>query len=114
MSDEGLVIATTSDGGYLPAACCQLKSVWEHLGNRKHVPLFLVVCDVSREDQREAERFSERSVPVEIITADDITTTFGRSINGGRDHIIRLHFDNIFGPETRGVFRRRHARFRLA
>ena len=50
-----IAIATATDAGYLPAACCQLKSAWEHVADRAAVRLFLVVCDVGAEDAAEAD-----------------------------------------------------------
>src|SRR5437667_6219207 len=68
-----IVISGSCDAAYLPAACCQMKSVWDHLGERDQLRLCLVVCDISGDDLKQAEQFfRERSVPAEIIVADDI------------------------------------------
>src|SRR5438552_15749634 len=68
-----IVISGSCDAAYLPAACCQMKSVWDHLGERDQLRLCLVVCDVSGDDLKQAEQFfRERCVPAEIIVADDI------------------------------------------
>jgi hypothetical protein len=71
--NDRIVIATASDGGFLPAACCQLRSASIHLTDKKNVQLSLVVCDVSQKDLGEARRFfRERGLDVRIVVADEI------------------------------------------
>lgn len=98
---EKIAIATASDANYLPAACCQLKSVRDHLRGRTDASLFLAICDVGGEDRQEAERFfCNRGVAVKIIVADDLAGSI-RPINGQwpRSAYLRLYFDSIFGPD---------------
>ncbi len=93
-----IVISGSCDAAYLPAACCQMKSVWDHLGERDQLRLCLVVCDVSGDDLKQAEQFfRERCVPAEIIVADDIAARI-RPIKTRwpRAAYLRLHFDSIF------------------
>ena len=73
MSADRVAIATVSDRGYLPAACCQLKSAWDHLANRRNVRFCLVLCDVGSDDRREAERFFRaRGVDAEVLVPDRV------------------------------------------
>ena len=98
-----IAITTASDRGYLPAACCQLLSTWDHLapGDRGRSQLFLVLCDVSDDDVREAERlFARQDVPVKVLVPKDV---IGRihTVNRRwpRAAYLRLYFDQIFGSE---------------
>ncbi len=96
-----IAIATATDAGYLPAACCQLKSAWEHVADRAVARLYLVVCDVGAEDAAEARRyFARHGVEAEVLVRDDvadrirpITTRWPRAA------YLRLYFDQIFGRE---------------
>jgi lipopolysaccharide biosynthesis glycosyltransferase len=101
ISDQHIAIATTSDANYLPAACCQIKSVWDHLDDKTDIPLFLIVCDVSAEDRQEAERFfCKREIPAKLIVADDLACGI-QPVNSHwpRSAYLRLYFDSIFPPD---------------
>ena len=95
-------IATATDSGYLPAACCQLKTVSEHLPNRKDVSLCLVCCDVSDEDLLAAEEFFERkNVPAKIIVPDFVDEMIKPiTRRWPRAAYLRLYFDSIFGSDV--------------
>jgi len=104
MHDRGrTVIATTTDRGYLPAACCQLKSAWEHLDDKETVEFCLAVCDVDAAAVAEARRYFEsRGVNARIIECDDIAKQI-RPINARwpRAAYLRLHFDQIFDDSVK-------------
>lgn len=100
-SDPGaakVAVVTVADRGYLPAACCQLLSVANHLIKDDRTRLFLVVCDVSPEDITRADGFfKKRGVPVEIIYPDfldrmqpPLRTRWPRAA------YLRLYFDWCF------------------
>lgn len=94
-------ITTATDSGYLPAACCQLKTVADNLPAGRDVSLFLVCCDVSDEDLAAAKSFFERKqVPARIIVPDFVEEKV-KPINDRwpRAAYLRLYFDMIFGPE---------------
>jgi lipopolysaccharide biosynthesis glycosyltransferase len=98
MSDGKIAIVTASDARYLPAACCLLKSAWDNLTDKQDISLFLVICDVGRRDQQQAEQFfCERNIPTEIIVADDVANSL-RPINQRwpKSAYLRLYFDTIF------------------
>ncbi len=99
---SAIAIVTASDRTYLPAACCQLKSTWDHLTDRAGTRLCLVLCDVSTEDIREAERFFEvRRVPVEILVPADVISRIRPAGNRWpRAAYLRLYFDQLFGSEV--------------
>lgn len=96
-----IAITTATDRGYLPAACCQLKSVADHLPAPDAADLFVVCCDVSDQDVRDAEAFfAARKVPAKVIVPDFVDERV-RTINDKwpRAAYLRLYFDAIFGPE---------------
>ncbi len=96
-----IAITTASDRGYLPAACCQLKSVWDNVADREGVTLHLVLCDVSEDDLAEAQRFFDRrQLPVTILVPRETIARI-RTVNKRwpRAAYLRLYFDEIFGPE---------------
>jgi len=88
---------TVTDAGYLPAACCQLKSVSDHLGDVA-ADLFLVCCDVSADDVANAEKFfADRNMPVRILLPNFVDERI-KPINRRwpRAAYLRLYFDLIF------------------
>jgi lipopolysaccharide biosynthesis glycosyltransferase len=90
-------ITTATDSGYLPAACCQLKSVSDHL-EPGAAEIFLVCCDVSAGDLAAAENFFQsKQVPARIIHAQTIADRI-HPINRRwpRAAYLRLYFDEIF------------------
>lgn len=94
-------ITTATDTGYLPAACCQLKSVADNLPANRDVSLFLVCCDVSEADIAAARLFFKtKNVPAEVIIPDFIEEKV-KPINKRwpRAAYLRLYFDMIFGAE---------------
>lgn len=96
-----IAITTASDRGYLPAACCQLKSTWDHLSVGTCATLHLVLCDVSEADVAEAQRFFDnRGVPVEIIVPSEVIAQI-KPVNARwpRAAYLRLYFDMLFGRE---------------
>lgn len=97
------VIVTSTDRGYLPAACCQLYSVYGNLPRNHNVALFLVCCDVSETDLAIASQFfASRQMEVEIVYADSIATKI-ETIKGRRwprAAYLRLYFDEIFGTDV--------------
>ncbi len=94
-----IAITTVSDAGYLPAACCQLRSVHENLDG-KTVDLFLVCCDTSDAQVDSARRyFDSRSVPVTIVVAQAIAERIVPiTRKWPRAAYLRLYFDEIFEP----------------
>ncbi len=96
------VIVTSTDRGYLPAACCQLWSAYINLQNKHDVSLFLVCCDVDDTDLAKARNmFAARQMEVEIIHASEIAEKI-ETIKGRRwprAAYLRLYFDEIFGVE---------------
>ena len=101
LATEKFAIATIADEKYLPAACCQLKSSWDHLRSKEQVRFHLVICDVSSENRDEAERFfSDRGMSVDISNVAEIADRI-RPINQRwpRSAYIRLYFDSIFPPD---------------
>ncbi len=103
MAAEKFAIATVADEKYLPAACCQLKSAWDHLCCKEHVHFHLIVCDVGSEDYCEAEQFfRDRGMNVEIAEVADIADRI-RPINQRwpRSAYLRLYFDSIFDSEVK-------------
>jgi lipopolysaccharide biosynthesis glycosyltransferase len=96
-----IAITTASDRGYLPAACCQLKSVWDNVADRDAVQLILVLCDVSPEDVAEARRFfRERGVPAEVLVPESVAARI-KTVNARwpRAAYLRVYFDHLFGRE---------------
>lgn len=96
-----IAIATAADRGYLPAACCQLKSTWDHLGVGAGASLHLVLCDVSTADVAEAQRFfDKRGVPVAIVVPSEVIARI-KPVNSRwpRAAYLRLYFDQLFGRE---------------
>ena len=96
------IVVTSTDRGYLPAACCQLYSVYNNLPSNHDVSLFLVCCDVEDTDLAITRKiFASRQMEVEIIhaasIADKIETIKGR--RWPRAAYLRLYFDEIFGSE---------------
>lgn len=97
-----IVITTASDTGYLPAACCQLKSVCDHLPEGYDISLSLVACDVSDDDVAAARAFfADKGVPAEVIVPDFVEEKI-RPINQRwpRAAYLRLYFDMIFGADV--------------
>lgn len=96
------VIVTSTDRGYLPAACCQLYSAHTNLQNKYDASLFLVCCDVDDADLTKARKmFAARQMEVQIVHAIDIAEKI-KTIKGRRwprAAYLRLYFDEIFGPE---------------
>jgi lipopolysaccharide biosynthesis glycosyltransferase len=101
-ADMTIAIATTTDRNYLPAACCQLLSVDEHLPDRDDVRLFLVWCDVDDRDRAEAERFFEtRSLEVTTIDAQDVAEEVDvLATRWPRSAYLRLYFDTLFDDDV--------------
>ncbi|MGE0849763.1 MAG: glycosyltransferase family 8 protein [Hyphomicrobiaceae bacterium] len=101
MSADRVAIATVSDRGYLPAACCQLKSAWDHLANRRNVRFCLVLCDVGSDDRREAERFFRaRGVDAEVLVPETVAARIRPiSPRWPRAAYLRLYFDSLFGTD---------------
>ncbi|SNS94294.1 Lipopolysaccharide biosynthesis protein, LPS:glycosyltransferase [Sphingomonas laterariae] len=101
MTRRTIAIATTTDHGYFPAACCQLKSVAEHLPPDVDARLHLVCCDVSMDDIDAGERFFRQlDVPVAIIVPEFVER-MAQPINRRwpRAAYLRLYFDQLFGAE---------------
>lgn len=97
-----IAITTATDSGYLPAACCQLKSVADHLPEGYDVDLNLICCDVSEADLDAAHAFFEnKGVPAKIIVPDFVDEQI-KPINQRwpRAAYLRLYFDMIFGAEV--------------
>lgn len=97
-----VAIVSACDRGYLPAACCQLKSAWDHLADRERARLYLVLCDVSRDDVAEARRFFvRRGVEAEVLVPDDVADMI-RPINARwpRAAYLRLYFDHLFHDDV--------------
>lgn len=98
MTTPSISIATTTDRGYLPAACCQLTSVAQHLPDSDAAKLSLIVCDVNQADVDEARRFFDvRKINVNI-EIPDFAEELVRPINKKwpRAAYLRLYFDMIF------------------
>ena len=96
-----IAITTSTDRGYLPAACCQIKSVFDHLPPDVPVEQYLVCCDVDETDVREAEAyFDRRGIPAKVLVPQDVQDSI-RPINDKwpRAAYLRLYFDSIFGRE---------------
>jgi lipopolysaccharide biosynthesis glycosyltransferase len=102
IANEHVTVTTVSDRGYLPAACCQLKSVWDHLAAKENIRLCLVICDVNAEDQHEAEQFfRDRSIAAEVLVCDELANNIKPiATRWPRAAYLRLYFDSIFGPES--------------
>jgi lipopolysaccharide biosynthesis glycosyltransferase len=99
MNERGrTVIVTTTDRGYLPAACCQLKSSWDHLERKENTELYLAVCDVSQEDIAESRRyFDMRGVNAKVLECDEIADQIKPIGNRWpRAAYLRLYFDSLF------------------
>ena len=96
------IIVTSTDRGFLPAACCQLYSAFTNLQNKQDASLFLVCCDIDDTDLAKARNmFAARQMKVEIIHASDIAEQI-ETIKGRRwprAAYLRLYFDKIFGSE---------------
>lgn len=93
-------IATATDAGYLPAACCQLKSVFDHLPAGRDVSLHLVCCDVSDADIAAARSFfTDKGVPATILLPDAAEKIRPINQRWPRAAYLRLYFDMIFGPD---------------
>ncbi len=96
-----ITITTATDSGYLPAACCQLKSVADHLPDGYDVDLRLVCCEVSKEDLAAARAFfAEKDIAAEIIAPDNVEEQI-KPINQRwpKAAYLRLYFDMIFGED---------------
>ena len=98
------IIVTTTDRGYLPAACCQLYSSYKNLRNKLDASLFLICCDVEETDLAKArDMFAARQMEVEIIFAAEIAEKINlvqqRSGRWPRAAYLRLYLDSIFGPD---------------
>lgn len=96
-----IAVVTATDRGYLPAACCQLKSVADHLPGHGDVSLHLVCCDVDDGDLRAARAyFDGKGISVSIEASKTIGDAI-RPINARwpRAAYLRLYFDMIFGAE---------------
>ncbi|GGC07779.1 hypothetical protein GCM10011494_28000 [Novosphingobium endophyticum] len=94
-------IVTATDRGYLPAACCQLKSVADHLPPGSDAHLHLVCCDVDEgELQAATEFFARKGIAVNIIAPKEVRDAI-RPINSRwpRAAYLRLYFDMIFGAD---------------
>lgn len=103
MSSGPIAITTATDRGYLPAACCQLKSVADFLGGRGDVRLFLATCDLGAEDLAAARAFFERrGVDAAVLDCTDVAQSI-TPVNRRwpRAAYLRLYFDSVFGPEYR-------------
>ena len=96
------VIVTSTDRGFLPAACCQLYSSYENLRNKSDASLFLICCDVDEADLANARSmFSARQMNVEIIHAAEIAKEI-ETIKGRRwprAAYLRLYFDRLLGED---------------
>jgi lipopolysaccharide biosynthesis glycosyltransferase len=92
-----IAITTATDAGYLPAACCQLKSVFDYL-EIGAAEAFLIVCDVAPEQHANAEMFfSRRGLPVTIIKADAVAEKIRPvASRWPRAAYLRLYFDELF------------------
>ena len=92
-----IAITTGTDAGYLPAACCQLKSVFDNL-QPGAAELFLVCCDVPRSGYDAAEAFfAARGMQVSIINADAIADRIKPvASRWPRAAYLRLYFDDLF------------------
>lgn len=92
-----IAITTATDSGYLPAACCQLKSVSDNL-EPGAADLFLVCCDVSQAEYEAAGAFfSSKGVDVRIVNADAIAARIKPvASRWPRAAYLRLYFDDLF------------------
>jgi lipopolysaccharide biosynthesis glycosyltransferase len=92
-----IAISTTTDAGYLPAACCQICSVFDHL-QPGAAELFLVCCDVTQTEIEAASAFfSIREIPVHIIQAQPIAERIKPLVSRWpRAAYLRLYFDELF------------------
>jgi lipopolysaccharide biosynthesis glycosyltransferase len=105
MGHADTAIVTVTDRKFLPAACCQLKSVADHLGEDDDARLHLVVCDVSNEDIAHANDFFEaRDMSVEIVAPNflDQLKQLPES-RFGSAACVRLFLDKLFDPSWRRV-----------
>ena len=92
-----IAIVTATDAGYLPAACCQIKTVFDQM-EPGAAELFLVCCDVAADDYAAAEAFfAERKMPVTIVNADRIADRIKPvASRWPRAAYLRLYFDDMF------------------
>lgn len=98
-------IVTVADRWYLPPACCQLISTASHVDAGSEAQLFLILCDVSDEDVKNARCFFEkRELTVEIILANfvdkmpaPLQTRFPTAA------YLRLYLDWIFNRRWRRI-----------
>jgi lipopolysaccharide biosynthesis glycosyltransferase len=104
-SAANAAIVTVSDHGYLPAACCQLVSVANHLVSADRARLFLVVCDVSADDIANAERFfTQHGMSVEIVLPDFLDEMMPPlQTRWPRAAYLRLYFDRLFNQRWQRV-----------
>ncbi|MGE0408052.1 MAG: glycosyltransferase family 8 protein [Amphiplicatus sp.] len=101
MTKYKTAIVAATDRGYLPAACCQLLSTARHLPSPEAAELFLICCDVSPADVREAEVFFEkREVKARVLTPTEVADRI-RPIGNRwpRAAYLRLYFDSLFGAD---------------
>ena len=98
MNNGSIAIVTATDRGYLPAACCQLKSTWDNLAKPQTISLHLIVCDVSPDDIDEAKRyFALRNMNVNIIHPLNVIERIQPlSTRWPRAAYLRLYFDSLF------------------
>ncbi|MBY0420870.1 MAG: hypothetical protein K2Q06_01105, partial [Parvularculaceae bacterium] len=81
MGSAPIAITTATDRGYLPAACCQLKSVSDYLGDAEDVRLFLATCDLGTDDLHAARAFfAKRNVRAEVLDCTDVAQSI-RPVN---------------------------------
>jgi len=94
-------IVAATDRGYLPAACCVLTSAWRRLPADHEARLFLVCCDVDKEDVAEANRFfASKGVACEILQPTEVADRIKPIGNRWpRAAYLRLYFDSIFSDE---------------
>lgn len=97
-----IAIVTATDRGYLPAACCQLGSVADHLPPGSDVELHMVCCDVDDHELRAAKEFFDaKGISVNIVASTAIRDAI-RPINDRwpRAAYLRLYFDMIFDGDV--------------
>ena len=101
--NSNTIIVTSTDRGFLPAACCQLYSAYTHLKDKHDAGLYLVCCDVDDTDLAQARAmFAAREMEVVIIHTPEIAAKI-ETIKGRRwprAAYLRLYFDQIFGAEV--------------